>query len=162
VKAKPLVPLIALAGFIGLGGLPCHWQRATAVAGAQSAGIQEVHVALGEWSLTPEHVSVLAGAPVRFVATNGGVLAHALAIEGDGFYAETDAIGSRQSATLDVTFLPGLYDLYCPVAAGQHRALGQDGKLEAVADAVPVDLSAAVEAATDTADPDQEALATLD
>jgi len=118
--------------------------------------VQEVHISLGEWSLMPAHISVPAGVPLRLVATNDGVLAHALAIEGDDLYAETDAIGSSQSASLEVTVLPGLYDLFCPVAAGQHRALGQDGKLEAadaLPDEVPVEaadseLEAAIESRT--------------
>ena len=163
VKARPLIPLAALAGVIGFGGLPCHWQSSAPAASAQTATLQEVHVALGEWSLMPGHVSVFAGAPVRLIATNNGVLAHALAIEGDDVYAETDAIGSEQTATLDVTVSPGFYDLYCPIAAGQHRALGQDGKLEATADPIPVALPTAGEAATDAAgtDPSQEAPAAL-
>jgi hypothetical protein len=149
VKRKALFPLLGVAGFIGLGGLPCHWQPAARA--AAEPGAQEVHVTLGEWSLSPVHFTVSAGVPVHFVATNNGVLAHALAIEGDAFYAETDAIGSHQSASLDVTILPGLYDLFCPVAAGQHRALGQDGTFEAiegdeaaeVAPSDPVDLTLA-------------------
>lgn len=135
MRPKRFVPLVALSGVIGFGGLPCHWQAAASTAGAQGAAdVHEIHVSLDEWSLAPAQLTLRAGVPVHLVATNNGVLAHALAIEGDGFYAETDAIGSHQSTGLDLSLLAGIYDIYCPVAAGQHRLLGQDGKLEAVDD----------------------------
>ena len=90
----------------------------------------EIPIRLTEWALTPSEVVVAAGSAVRFVVTNAGALPHALSVEGDGFYAESAAVGSNQTTRLEVTFtVPGVYDLFCPVAAGQHRALGQEGLL---------------------------------
>jgi plastocyanin len=134
------LPLVGLAGLLGLGGLPCHWLpgaagAATALAmPASQAAPLVVRVDLGEWSLTPSRVAVAAGRPVRFLATNRGAIPHALVVEGEGVYAETQAIGSAGTARLDVTFdAPGVFDLFCPLGDGQHRLLGQDGRLAAVA-----------------------------
>lgn len=137
---------LPLVGTIGLGGLPCHWLTApgspvgTALAMPleQAAAVrpQEVRVELTEWALSPNRVVVAAGRQVRFVVANRGDLPHALAVEGDGLYVETVAIGSAATTRLDVTFAAaGVYDLYCPLSTGQHRFLGQDGQLAAV---VPV------------------------
>lgn len=139
----PLFKLAPVVLLLGSGGLPCYWvagssgiaaqaSHAAHPAAAQTVPALEVHVALAEWSLTPLQVDVPVGQPVRLLATNAGVLAHALAVEGEGLYAESDAAGSGQTVALDITFAtPGTYDLYCPVGAGQHRALGQEAILVA-------------------------------
>jgi plastocyanin len=145
-----VVPLLMLGGLLGLGVLPCHWVpgwaagalgppagTAQAMPVAQSGPSQEVRIDLSEWALTPSTVAVAAGRPVRFVASNSGGIPHALAVEGSGVYAETATIGSAATARLEITFAaPGLYDLFCPIGVGQHRLLGQDGRM-AVVDAVP-------------------------
>lgn len=117
-----------MAALIGLGGLPCHWS----VAQAQGAGQPplEVRVSLAEWSLTPGRISVPVGRTIRFLAHNAGVLPHALAIEGPGTYAESATVGSGGTVPFEVFLsVPGLYDVFCPVNAGEHRALGQEGTL---------------------------------
>jgi|GEM_PF-5447290 len=111
---------------------------ATRPATAQAPEAQVVQLRLTEWHLIPETVTVAPGTPVRLIVANDGLLAHALAVEGEGVYAETGAIGSGETATLDLTFtLPGRYELYCPLAYGQHRALGQEAVLLADADTPP-------------------------
>jgi plastocyanin len=99
----------------------------------QGGAWQEVRIDLSEWALTPSTVAVAAGRPVRFVASNSGAIPHALAVEGTGVYAETATIGSAATARLEVTFAaPGVYDLFCPIGVGQHRLLGQDGRMAVV------------------------------
>ena len=111
---------------LGSGALPCHW--ATTPAAAQASPPLEVRVSLTEWALTPARITVPAGRLIRFVASNDGALPHSLAVEGAGIAAESEAAGSNQVAHLELTFaVPGTYDLFCPVNAGQHRALGQEG-----------------------------------
>src|SRR4051794_17431115 len=135
MTAKRLLPLIPVLGVIATGGLPCHWQAAPAAA-AQTIPAQQVPVSLAGGSLTPAHFQVPPGAPVRLLVTNRGALAPALGLEGDGVYAETNAIANGQTARLGGSFAaPGIYDTYCPLAAGQRRALGQDGKIAAGPDA---------------------------
>jgi plastocyanin len=142
LRRWPILRLVPVVAVLGSGALPCHWAAATAgtagtvgahdahVALAQTAVAQEIRVGLAEWTLTPGRITVPAGRPIRFVVTNSGVLAHALAVEGGGLYAESDAAGSGQTVRLDVTFAtPGTYDIYCPINAGEHRALGQEGVL---------------------------------
>jgi plastocyanin len=116
--------------FLGSGALPCHWSGAPKLAAAQTQPVHEVRVRLDEWTLLPARISVPVGRTIRLMAANAGALAHALAVEGDGTYAESEVLGSGQVGTLELTFTtPGTYDLYCPLNAGQHRALGQEGVL---------------------------------
>lgn len=126
-------PLGALVALIGSGGLPCHWGAVTP-ANAQTPAFTEVRVVLSEWGLTPSRISVPQGRGIRFLAVNAGALPHALAVDGPGIYAESDSVGSGQSAPLELTFTTaGAYDLFCPVNAGQHRALGQEGEVQVLA-----------------------------
>ena len=138
-----MAPLLVLGGLLGLGVLPCHWAPGWDVGGragtalampvAQGGPSQEVRIDLSEWALTPSTVAVAAGRPVRFLASNSGAIPHALAVEGAGVYAETATIGSATTARLEITFAaPGVYDLFCPIGVGQHRLLGQDGRMAVV------------------------------
>jgi plastocyanin len=139
-RAFKLVPLGGLLALVVSGGLPCHW-GGTQTAAAQAvqteipadAWAPEIRVTLNEWTLTPDQITVPVGRTIRFLAINSGVLPHALAVEGTDLYAESDVAGAGQQVPLDVTFSqPGTYDVYCPVNAGQHRALGQEGTLQAL------------------------------
>jgi plastocyanin len=142
LRRWPILRLVPVVAVLGSGALPCHWAAGNPgtagtagahdahVALAQTTVAQEIRIGLAEWTLTPGRITVPAGRPIRFVVTNSGVLAHALAVEGGGLYAESDAAGSGQTVRLDVTFAtPGTYDIYCPINAGEHRALGQEGVL---------------------------------
>jgi plastocyanin len=62
--------------------------------------------------------------PAVLTIENRGSDVHNLFVEGPGVNAAAgDAIPERQSATLDVTFKPGTYTLYCPIA--DHRKNGE-------------------------------------
>lgn len=125
--------------------VPGYWHIGAAAALAQAPpplrgpAVQEIRISLTEWALLPARVQVSADRPVRFWVTNAGALPHALTVEGAGVYAETETIGSGETARLEVRFTtPGTYDLFCPVGAGQHRLLGQEGSLSVVAGATTV------------------------
>jgi plastocyanin len=127
--ARRFLPIAGLFAFIGSGALPCHGGPAPAAAQSTQPPL-EVRITLREWSLLPAQISVPAGRTVRFVAQNAGFLPHALTIEGSGVFAESAAVASGETVRLDVLFsAPGIYDVYCPVNAGEHRALGQEGEL---------------------------------
>jgi plastocyanin len=131
-RLRATVPIGALLVLVGSGALPCHWAEPTPAA-AQSSGAREVRVSLTEWALIPARITVPAGLPIRFAAANQGALPHSLAVEGPDTYAESEAAGSGGVAYLELTFqAPGLYDIFCPINAGQHRALGQEGVLNVV------------------------------
>jgi len=127
---------LGLIGVFGFGVLAYHW---TSAAQAQTrpplhdVAVQEVRITLSEWALTPARVSVPAGRTIRFQVVNAGVLPHALTVEGAGIFGESETIGAGGTASLVITFtLPGTYDVYCPINAGQHRDLGQEGTLVAL------------------------------
>lgn len=148
---RSYLPLAGLAGLVGLGALPCHWS----VAQAQSQGQAplEVRVSLAEWSLSPTQISVPVGRTIRFVAHNAGVLPHALVVQGAGVYAESATIGSGGTVPFEVSFSqPGLYDVFCPVNAGEHRALGQEGLLSVLPSTSSLGLPATGESDPDDAE----------
>ena len=123
------LPIAGLIAFIGSGALPCHGGPATAAAQVAQPPL-EVRVTLREWSLMPGRINVPVGRTVRFLVQNTGFLPHALTVEGNGVFAESAAAGSGETVQLEVLFSePGVYDVYCPVNAGEHRALGQEGEL---------------------------------
>ena len=84
---------------------------------------------------TPSTVAVAAGRPVRFLATNSGAIPHALAVEGAGGLRR-DGHASAAPRTRPpgghVRRARSIYDLFCPIGVGQHRLLGQDGRLAVV------------------------------
>ena len=130
---RRLLPIGGLIAFIGIGALPCHSGPTTAAAQMAEAPL-EIRVTLREWSLSPEQISVPAGRVVRFLAQNAGFLPHALTVEGEGLFAESATAGAGDSVRLEVLFaVAGTYDMYCPVNAGEHRALGQEGLVRVLA-----------------------------
>ena len=122
-------PIVGLIGCIGSGVLPCHLGPLPAAAQSTSP-VQEIRVTLTEWSLIPAQINVPAGRTIRFLAHNAGFLPHALAVSGPDIPAESPTAGSGDTVRLDVIFSrPGTYEVYCPVNAGEHRVLGQEGVL---------------------------------
>src|SRR5688572_1732147 len=133
MRARRLLPVVGLLTLIGSGALPCHGGPTPASAQVTQPPI-EIRITLREWSLVPAQINVPVGRTVRFLAQNAGFLPHALAVEGDGVFAESSAAGAGETVRLDVLFsAPGTYDVYCPVNAGEHRALGQEGELRVLA-----------------------------
>ena len=131
--SRRMLPIVGLIAFIGSGALPCHDGQAVASAQTTQAPI-EVRITLREWSLLPTQINVPVGRTVRFLAQNAGFLPHALTVSGEGVFAESATVGAGETVRLDILFsLPGTYELYCPVNAGEHRALGQEGELRVLA-----------------------------
>ena len=126
---RRLLPLAGLIAFIGSGALPCHGGPSAAAAQVAQPPL-EVRITLREWSLLPSQINVPVGRTVRFLAQNTGFLPHALTVEGNGVLAESAVAGAGETVRLDVLFsVAGIYDVYCPVGAGDHRLLGQEGEL---------------------------------
>src|SRR5688572_29437706 len=132
MKTRRLLPIAGMLVFLGSGALPCH-SALGSPATASAQGTQsplEIRITLREWSLQPTQINVPVGRTVRFLAQNAGFLPHALTVEGAGVFAESATAGAGDTVRLDVLFsTPGTYDVYCPVNAGEHRALGQEGTL---------------------------------
>ncbi len=88
-----------------------------------------VGVRLSEWKLDLSRLTVPAG-EVEFTVTNGGTMAHAFEIEGQGLEKELDPIKVGGSSTLRLTLPPGTYEVYCPIDSGSHEKMGMIGHLE--------------------------------
>jgi manganese oxidase len=87
-------------------------------------------VTLGEFSLTPESVSVPTGASLA--VTNGGTVEHNLAI--DGTDLKTADLAGGESDSLDLSSLEaGTYTMFCEIAG--HREAGMSGDLVVGGDA---------------------------
>jgi plastocyanin len=98
---------------------------ATPGSGAQAArSTQRVSAALLDYDIRLQPSEVFAGA-IKFYVRNLGPAPHALAI--DGMKDRTKVLKVGEHTTLQVTFKPGNYTLYCPVDF--HRALGTKTRL---------------------------------
>jgi plastocyanin len=92
-----------------------------------------VPVDLNEWGINPRHVVAKAGQPVRFELTNTGGFNHSLSIEGQGQAWHSDVLASGAALDWNLTISqPGIYQIWCPVAAGGHRDRGMIGTLVVV------------------------------
>ena len=97
---------------------------------AASAQVQVVGVDLNEWSISPRHMVVSAGQPVRFDLSNAGGFPHSLSIAGQGEEWESDSVAPGETLAWETTFTaPGIYQIWCPVFDGRHRDMGMIGTL---------------------------------
>jgi hypothetical protein len=82
-----------------------------------------VLVMLNDNSIAVEQQSIPPG-PAVLTVENRGTDPHNLFIEGPGVHqAASSPIAEKGSATMDVTFQPGSYVFYCPLA--DHRQKGE-------------------------------------
>jgi len=90
-----------------------------------------VSAKLSEWAIQLSEGTVPAG-QVTFTVKNGGTIAHAFEVEGNGAEQETPLIQPGASAALTLTLKPGTYEVYCPVGQDSHKKLGMDTHLKVV------------------------------
>lgn len=124
-----LAPLCALAALLlsGCGDDPSY---------AEATG-GRVHVRLGEYRVTPEHVQAHAGR-ITIYARNTGRLTHNLEVvafrrpeagEQERQYGEkTKTLFPGETGSTTMTLEPGKYRLLCTIA--NHDNLGQYGELK--------------------------------
>lgn len=99
----------------------------TAVVPDVAAGTT-VLVMLNDNSLAVREQTIPPG-PAVLTVENGGTEVHNLVIEGNGLNRTTEGtIPAGGSATIEVTFAPGTYTLYCPVP--DHRQNGEEATIQ--------------------------------
>lgn len=100
--------------------------------GPAGAGMREVSVTLGEWTIQLSTPDVEAGA-VAFDIRNDGTMPHVFEIEGGGEEWSTEPIEPGGSVTMSIDLPAGEYKVYCPIdAAGMnHEQQGMVTQLRA-------------------------------
>lgn len=86
----------------------------------------EVRIALAEYRLVPEAISVRPG-KITFVLRNEGRFAHNFHVEGPGVDAKASKFGPGSVARLEVTLQEGEYKISCPLS--NHDKRGMHGTL---------------------------------
>ncbi len=118
---RRFIHLAGISGLFLLGGCKPTTQKPS---------IQEINVALTEWAIEPDMITVKAGT-IRFVVRNLGTMAHGFEIEGeiDGkeFEREIEPFPAGQTRRLMVELPPGEYEIYCQVPG--HKEKGMEGTL---------------------------------
>jgi uncharacterized cupredoxin-like copper-binding protein len=119
-----VVVVVATSGCGGSGGSNGQ-SNATPSSGSV---LKTVTIHETEYKLTPSTVSLDKPGTYVFKAVNGGTVAHALAVEGQGIHQKIASISPGKSGALKVTLgKGGTYTLYCPIDG--HRGLGMEGKI---------------------------------
>ena len=125
-----VVVVAAVSGGCGGNGGGSKSKPASSTTSPSSGGavIKTVAVHETEYKLNPNAISLAKPGTYVFKAVNGGTIAHALAITGNGVNSSISAIDPGSSGTLKVA-LPkaGTYEIYCPVDG--HKGLGMKGKV---------------------------------
>jgi len=98
------------------------------LATASVASAQAVAVTLSEWKVVMARDTVKAGS-VTFNVKNGGTMAHAFYVLGEGVAKGSREIPARQEAPLTLTLKPGTYEIYCPMSDQSHKMAGMKGTL---------------------------------
>jgi plastocyanin len=107
----------------------------TGILGTQVAALARANadgtamdVALSEYAISPDAMSVQAGQPITFALANVGGNPHQLTIAGSGAEWTSDRLESGQATSFTVTFAEaGDYEMWCPV--GTHRDRGMVGTI---------------------------------
>ena len=89
---------------------------------------QQVDIALQEWELILDELSINAGDTVTFNISNTGRFGHAFEVSGNGTHVHSDTIGGGSTTTLSVNFeFSGTYRILCPIPG--HEGLGMVGEI---------------------------------
>jgi hypothetical protein len=100
-----------------LGPAPAADARAVAIA----------EVSLVDYRLDVADPRVPRAGLIAFVATNDGLVRHALAVDGPAGQVRTPPLVPGQRATFSVRLPPGTYKWYCPI--GDHERRGMVGRV---------------------------------
>jgi hypothetical protein len=100
-----------------VGAVPAPDPRAVATA----------DVSLIDYALEVSSSRVPKAGLIAFVATNDGLVRHALAVDGPAGTVRTPVLALGERAVLDVSLPPGSYKWYCPLA--DHERRGMTGRV---------------------------------
>lgn len=99
--------------------------RPAASTGARA--VATAAVSLADYRLDVADPRVPRAGVIAFVATNDGLVRHALAVDGPAGQVRTAALAPGERATLTVQLPPGTYKWYCPI--GDHQRRGMVGRV---------------------------------
>jgi plastocyanin len=94
---------------------------------ADARAVAVADVSLVDYALDVAGSRVARDGLIAFVATNDGLVRHALAVDGPAGQVRTAALRPGQRASFTVRLPPGTYKWYCPLA--DHERRGMTGRV---------------------------------
>jgi plastocyanin len=86
-----------------------------------------IEVSLVDYALDVDDPRVRRAGVIAFIATNDGLVRHALAVDGPSGTVRTPSLPPGERATITVRLPPGTYKWYCPI--GDHERRGMVGRV---------------------------------
>jgi plastocyanin len=94
-----------------------------AVATTATKADATAQVSLVDYALDVADARVRRAGVIAFVATNDGLVRHALAVDGPAGPVRTAALPPGERATITLRLPPGRYKWYCPIADHEQRGM---------------------------------------
>ena len=85
--------------------------------------VATIDVSLVDYALDAPDPRVPRAGPIAFVATNDGLVRHALALDAPAGTVRTRTLRLGERAVLTVRLPPGTYKWYCPLADHEQRGM---------------------------------------
>jgi plastocyanin len=131
MRPRPILALTGTVAALAAGG--CGEPRGNAtrtvpqplgpVKTATTSADATAEVSLVDYALDVSDRRVRRAGVIAFVATNDGLVRHALAVDGPSGTVRTPALPPGERATITLRLPPGTYKWYCPVADHEQRGM---------------------------------------
>jgi plastocyanin len=129
--------LAAAAAAASLAAAGCGEERGAAtrttpdpageVATVDARAVAAAEVSLVDYALDVADPRIGRAGAITFVATNDGLVRHALAVDAPAGTRRTPALARGERAAFTVRLPPGTYKWYCPI--GDHEERGMVGRV---------------------------------
>ena len=92
----------------------------------ESVDCQVIAVQMDDFSIIPSELHI-SSPRAQFVVTNNGTYTHSLEVRPSGGVVTGPKVGPGQTATFEVDFDPGTYEVLCPIPG--HAVRGERAKI---------------------------------
>jgi len=131
MRPRPILALACIGAALAAAG--CGEPRGNATrtvpqplgpaATATTKADASAEVSLVDYALDVADPRVQRAGVIAFVATNDGLVRHALAVDGPSGTVRTPSLPPGERATITLRLPPGTYKWYCPVADHEQRGM---------------------------------------